>query len=699
MSLLNIGVSALGANKTALNTISHNIANVNTPGYSRQSVAFESIPGQDRGRGFIGRGVQTSTVLRHYSQMLDRQSNAANATSAADAARLDGLNRMQDIFSGGEEGLGAAINSMMNALADMQSAPTDATARNVALTRMSELAARFRAAGMSLDEQEYSVRQEIANDAALLTGLAAEVATLNGQISRALATGHQPNDLLDARDEIIRKLNRYVQVSTVPTDFGQVSLFIGGSQPLVLGTSSAQLRVDLSRDYPGSGRQSLYFSMGDGSADVELTAQVVGGGSVGGLLKFANEDLMEGRNLLGRLAMVISQEMNLQNSRGLNLRGQPGADLFSLEVKNIPGYSNFPDYNTVNAPTATVSLNATATTNVDGQDVPNAWLLKPSDYRISFDHTAGQTAVIITRLTDGTQHRHNVALPQPATVTDATQITVDGLTFTLPKATLDAAFTADAPILFQPFATAAKEMNALLHNPDELAAASILTANISTSNQGQLQLTGLGMTRTGNPDTAQAGADTAHGIPAPGEPFALVFDGNGGYRYGRITDAATRPPTLDGGGVAVASGYVPGKEMRINGWSITLTGTPAAGDFVTVGRSRDLGEGYRLNAGNAAAFLALRDLHTFDGGTAFSDGFSAAMATAGARTQSAKYAADFSETVARSLAADRSAISGVDKDEEAARLLQYQQAYQASAKVIQTAQALFDSLLAAVGGR
>ena len=117
-----------------------------------------------------------------------------------------------------------------------------------------------------------------------------------------------------------------------------------------------------------------------------------------------------------------------------------------------------------------------------------------------------------------------------------------------------------------------------------------------------------------------------------------------------------------------------------------------------MGNALDLGDGYKLNAGNASAFLALRDTTIFDGGTTLSDGFSSAMAVIGTRTQSAKYAAQLSQTVANNLNADRTAVSGVNLDEEAARLLQYQQAYQASAKIIQTAQSLFDSVLNAVGG-
>ena len=93
MSLMNVGVSALNANQQALTTVGHNIANVNTPGYSRQTVYTKAIPGQTAScaSGFIGKGVQVATVMRNYSALLNRQSNAANATAAADSSRLQGL--------------------------------------------------------------------------------------------------------------------------------------------------------------------------------------------------------------------------------------------------------------------------------------------------------------------------------------------------------------------------------------------------------------------------------------------------------------------------------------------------------------------------------------------------------------------------------------------------------------------------------
>ena len=660
MSLMNVGVSALNANQQALTTVGHNIANVNTPGYSRQTVYTNALHGQNMGNGFIGKGVQVATVMRNYSALLNRQSNAANAIHAADTSRLQGLMQMQDVFKGGDGSLGAAVTNMMNAFVDVQAAPSDATGRNVVLTRMSELAARFHAASNMLEEQDYSTAQQLRNNALLVNDKASQVARLNNEISRALATGHQPNDLLDARDQVIREINQYVQTTQVAADDGSISLFVGGSQALVLGINSGQLSVEETKEYPGSQRMALYFSQ-PGGQQLELTAAMVGGGEIAGLLKFRNEDLAEGRNLLGRLAMTIGHELNLQNQRGLTLNGQQGGALFSLPTTST-GYGNITGYSNIGPGAATTQ-------------VMDASKLKPSEYRLIFE--GSPVAPVLTRMSDGKVF--NATSTPPLNMGNlATGFDADGLRFIVPAATLAAAVSGNS-MLFKPFSTAASEIEALVHNPDELAAASALTANINKNNTGKLQLT-------------QLGANDFTGIPAAQDPVRLTFDGAGQVTY-QIYDHLSSTWSA----ASAPMDYTPGQPITINGWSITLTGTPAAGDTVDVANALDFGEAFRLNAGNAGAFLDLRDKKVFDEGTTLSDGFSAAMAVVGTRTQSVQLAEKLSSTVAKNLEMDRTAVSGVNLDEEAARLLQYQQAYQASSKVIQIAQSLFDSVLNAVG--
>lgn len=647
MSLLNVGARALMANQLALQTTGHNIANVNTAGYSRQTVAFQTLGGQNMGNGYIGNGADIATVMRNFSELLNRQATTAKAASAADAARSQSLNQLQEVFSGGSNGLGAAINDMMNAFADVSSAPTDASARQVVLTRMSELAARFRSASAQLDEMDYSTRQQMSNDVNVVNSLSEQVATLNGQISRAVATGHAPNDLLDQRDQLVRDINKYVQTSQVEADDGSISLFAGGSQPLVLGLDAAKLSLQESTPYPGSGKMSLYFQQQGGQL-VELTPAMAGGGEIAGLLQFQNSDLAEGRNLLGRMAIAIGDQLNTQNQLGLTLSGQKGGALFNIPMTTT-GSTTAAQWAQPNTPTVTVK---------------DASQLKASDYQIVFGTDAPKGHVV--RLSDG-------QITSFSNLADLQSKSIDGLQFDLKNEG-----QAGQSVLFSPMAAAAHAIESIVHSGNDLAVANPVSAKINSLGDAAVRMSSLKVEKGFN-----AGA-----FPA-GTTVSFAPDGAGGMTY-TITPAPS--------GVAATGAYISGNAIELApGLKVTLTGTPAVNGATSDTVSFGPNSFYSSDTGNASSFLSLRDAVIFDGATTLSDGFSTAMAQIGTRTQSAAYAAKLSETIAKNLEGDRTAVSGVNLDEEAAKLLQFQQAYQASAKMLQVAQGIFDSLIQAVG--
>ncbi|MDH2231618.1 flagellar hook-associated protein FlgK [Delftia tsuruhatensis] len=653
MSLLNVGSRALMANQIALQTTGHNIANVNTAGYSRQSVAFQTSPGQNMGSGYIGNGVDVNTILRNFNELLNRQAATASAVSAADSARATSLAQMQEVFSGGKTGLGAAITDMMNSFGDVAGAPTDPSARQVALTRMNELAARFRSASAQLDELDYSAKQQMGNDVTVVNSLAGQVATLNAQISRSIASGQTPNDLLDQRDQLVRNINKYVQTSQIPADDGTISLFVGGSQPLVLGSSSAQLTLKEATEFPGSGKMALYFQQ-PGGQSVELTPSMLGGGEIAGLLQFQGSDLTEGRNLLGRMALAIGDTLNQQNNLGLTLSGQSGSNLFKLSMVSN-GSTTGAQWTGATTPTTTV---------VDASQ------LKASDYQVVFGSTAPAGKVI--RLSDG-------KVTDFTDMADLSSKEIDGLRFDL-----KAEGVQGNSILFRPMAAGAHDIQAAVHSPNDLAVANPVAASIKSLGDATLQMGGIQVS-AGFDLSTFAGAEVS-------------FSKNGA---GQLEYAITPAPA---GGIPATGLYTSGQAIQLApGLQVKITGTPAINgtnsDKVTLGKATDpqYGTAYQRDAGNASSFLALRDSKLFDGSTTLSDGFSTAMAQVGTRTQSAQYAAKLSETIAKNLEADRTAVSGVNLDEEAAKLLQYQQSYQASAKMLQVAQSIFDSVLQTVG--
>ena len=650
MSLLNVGSGALMANQIALQTIGNNIANANTLGYSRQGVTMKDNAGQNMGSGYIGNGVSVATILRNYSDLLSRQSTTAGAVQAADLARASSLAQLQEVFAGGKSGLGASVNDMLNAFSAVVNAPSDMTARNVVLTRMSELSSRFQSASASLDELDYGNKQQMQNDVTLVNSLASQIAALNNQISRSLATGHAPNELLDKRDQLVRDINQYVQTSQIEGGDGSLNLFVGGSQALVLGANASQLSVSESTQFPGSGQLSLYFSQPN-AQPVELTSRMIGGGEIAGLLKFNNEDLVEGRNLLGRMAQVISTSLNAQQRLGLTLDGSPGSALFS-QITEMPGYTKIPG---ITANVSFVDQKSTA----NPKPVLDGSAYVASDYQVIFGD-AGKVSLV--RLSDGLTRSFDDV---DALAADP----IDGLQFNV-----SAGGAKSDSILFKPFSTSADKMQALVLSPKDLAVSNAVSASINPDNGGSLQLGGLKV--------------TGPGIPGAMDPSVKIEF---------TVDPATSVITYTSSTGATGT-YVSGQPLKIDGWEITLSGTPHTGDSVTVANAKSpaLGDAWTRDAGNASAFLELRDAKVFDGGTSLSDGFSTLIARVGTRTQSAKLAAELSGTIAKNLEADRTSVSGVNLDEEAAKLLQYQQAYQASAKMLQIAQSIFDSLIATV---
>lgn len=652
MSLLNVGSRALLANQAALQTAGHNIANVSTPGYSRQTVVLQTVQGQFTGGGYIGKGVDVQTIQRNHSELLTRQSTAASAVDAGDTVRMDRLRQLQEVFSGGASGIGASINDMMNALSDVVSAPTDLTARSVALTRMDETAARMRDASQRLDEIGYTVAEQLKGSMVAVNSLAKNIAGINEQIARAKGNGQPANDLLDQRDQLIRELNQHIQTSQVAADDGTVSVFVAGSQPLVLGNQAATLSIDDPIDFgAGSGKKVLSFLAPGSSTKVELNESMLGGGQVAGLLRFQNNDLAEGRNLLGRMAIAISESMNTQNRLGLTLNGQPGENLFAPISLGNATPSNF------NTSTATMALT-----------VADPTALQASSYTVSF--TAGD-AGSVTRHSDGKVFNFDGSALPPVAV--ASVFSAQGL-----GVTLSGAVNAGDQFVINSLQGAAAELQALQYSPTDLAAANPVNAAMGATNGGSLQLASLKATgpitqpATGSPVTIAftAGSPATYSATVPGPPVATIATGN----------------------------YVSGEKIAINGWEIALQGAPKSGDTVTVGNATDsqYGDWYKRDTGNASALMALRDVPMFDNAT-LADGFASAMAQVGTRTQSAQFAAELSSSIAANLERDRTAVSGVNLDEEAARLIQYQQAYQASAKMIQIAQNIFDTLIQGLG--
>lgn len=650
-SLNSIGVRAMFAAQQALQATSANIANANTPGYSRQSVVLATSGGQYTGAGFVPKGVQVETITRAHNAFLTREAQLSTALSAADVARRDQLTRLESVFPTGENGIGAAAGELLNSFVDVANNPGDTAARQVVLANADEYALRLRSAAGKLSELQRGVIDDVRNSVAMINTYAQRVAELNSQIAATQGTGHEPNDMLDQRDQVIKDLSGYVQVTTVPSDDGSLSLFIAGGQNLVLGGRAAALRA--TTDPYDATRVAI--SVSDPGGTRPLGADSLAGGALAGLMRFQNDDLVDARNLIGQMAAALGERLNEQQSLGLDLGNPPGsgAPIFAVGAPRVlPAATNVRDASGafVSRPSLTVT---------------DASQLQASDYDLRLDPAnAGQ--YLLTRLSDGIKR----------SVVDGAS--VDGFTLSLGAN----APTGSETFLLQPVGVAADSMRRVLDDPKGLAAASPLSATVGSTNTGTGSVQSLRVTSSAVDATATAN---------------VSFNANTGTYNWELRD--TSNAVISSG----AATWTAGQPIVLNGFELRLNGVPRSGDTFQVGPTLYPGS----DNGNALAMIDLRD-EGLVGRQVLSDGsvvagdtitsaYGQAMADIGVRVQGATAAAEVSAAVLNDAVSAQQSKVGVNLDEEAARLIQYQQSYQAAAKVLQIAQSVFQTLLDMAG--
>ncbi|MGE5451901.1 MAG: flagellar hook-associated protein FlgK [Acidobacteriota bacterium] len=651
-NILALSTRAMLANTAMLQTVSHNISNANTEGYSRQSVELATEGGQFSGAGFFGRGVRIQDVTRSSDQFLTREANVNLAASSSDQTRLDKLKQLEKIFQTGEAGIGYSASQMLNAFVDVANQPQDLSARQVALARAQDLASRVQSAGNQIAQLQSGVMSDLKTTVSQINDFARQIADINQKIALTQGAGHAPNDLLDTRDELIKQLNTKVQVSTVASEDGTMSVFMGGGQRLVLGNQAEKLTVEVDNFDANSGR----LAMTTPSGNARLDPSVITGGSLKGLLQTQDQDIPNARNQLGQMAAALSWRVNQQQSFGLDLGSpaSPGANIFSVGPPAV-----LPSrFNASSLTTPPVSLTVT-----DGRE------LQASDYLMEAD-PANPGAYRVTRLSDNTVYSN---------VVDGTEL--DGL-----HIAISGAIPTGDQFILRPVGNAGISMTRTLDKPSGIAAASPVTGTVNPANKGTATVGSLSV--------------VAQATTTPYGDVQIQFTDNvGGYT---LTDASA--------GVSITGTWQAGTPISYNGWQLSLNGVPAKDDQLQVSATQYPGS----NNGNALTMLGIRDedivgrqrnvndpLNPADDvvnpGASITTAYSQLIGNVGVTVQSATTSADISSKLSSDSQTLLQNRTGVNLDEEAAKMIQYQQNYQAAAKVLQVAQSVFTTLLGILG--
>lgn len=653
--LLSSAISGLRVSQSALQTTGHNIANANTAGYSRQKVETASNSGQFTGSGFIGNGASVTTVERAVDQFLISQLRGETSLSAGLNAFNEQIGQLDNLLSDSTTGLSGSLNQFYAAMENAADDPGSIASRQQLISQAENLTGRFNTLYDNLETLEQGVNQNMIAAVDQINVLSKSIAELNLSITKAAGeSGHMPNDLLDKRDELLRQMSELVNVDVVDQGDGMINVNVGSGQALVVGNSSREIAVV--NGNPDPQKKDIAYVDGNQS---QVISRYINGGQLGGLMEFGNETLAGAYNELGRLAIGLSDAINDAHSLGIDLNGQLGGNFFK-DVNNA-------------SLTSSRALADSRNSLSSGQvsvEISDVTQLTTSDYvmEVSPDGVTYQ----VTRESDGKVVFADSTLPME----------FDGVVLDI-SGTLNAGDR----FLIQPTKTGARDIDTVISQPAQLALASPLETASDSGNVGAASISAGSVTSltdiSGNPSFF-----STSGTMSP--PLVVQFTSATTYDILDNSDpgnpVALTPPITNQTFNPGVSNTLPLEDFGI---SVSIDGAPAAGDRFTLSFNDNASTDNR----NALNLIGVTHSNVLDDGqTALSDAYSQLVQTVGSQANASNINLEASQQILTQTQSLRDSVSGVNLDEEAANLIQYEQLYNANAQVISVARDLFDRL-------
>jgi flagellar hook-associated protein 1 FlgK len=327
--LLSIGSSGVTAYQRALATVSNNIANVNTEGYTRQDVSLAANQPRQMGGSYLGTGTRFDAVQRQYDAFVESNLRSSNSDLASQKPLLSYVNRLIDIMGDESIGLTTAVNRFFESARDLSSDPASVVSRSIFLRDADGLAARFRQLAGQFELIDNETRQSVETDVGQVNALTSQLATLNKQLAKHTSSAAQPSELLDQRDLLLRELSGLMAIKTRFEPNGAVMVSVGDTLDqgiLVKQTSARAITVSPSASDPGK----LDFVL-DAYGTPE-TMPAITSGKIAGVMLFRDQVLSPALDSLDGLANVMAQEVNAVHRNGIDAEGQIGGDLFGFSA-------------------------------------------------------------------------------------------------------------------------------------------------------------------------------------------------------------------------------------------------------------------------------------------------------------------------------------------------------------------------------
>jgi flagellar hook-associated protein 1 FlgK len=652
-NLLAIGKTGLYAAQAALATTGHNIANANVAGFSRQTVVQATSAALDTGVGFLGTGTEIAQIKRYSDSFLNTQVRSAQASTSGLESYYSQIKQIDNLLADPTSGLSPAMQGFFKGVQDMAANRASVPSRQAMLSSAETLATRLQDLDGRLDEIRTGVNSEIETSITEINTYGAQIAKLNEQIANYASTPQRPpNDMLDERDQLVLELNKYVKTTVTPGDNNSLTVSIGNGQPLVVGQDSFKLAAiasptDLTRLEVGYQTGAKVSVLSDGA---------LSGGKLGGVLEFRTTTLDTAQSALGKIAIGMAVEFNNQHKLGLDQNANAGKDFFKVAPAFVGASTN----------------------NAKGTDVKVAALvtdpgkLKDSDYEVTFNGGAYN----VVRLSDN----EKVGTVIPATDGTA-KADIDGIEFNF-----SGSARSKDTFLVRPTINGASDFKVLANDVSQIAAAAPILTSMELSNTGTAKISEGKVTKeylTAPPPlpvTLEFKASALAGVPSTlaGFPAGSTVT---------MTDSAGKPIKIDD---PANIKFVDGATYSFGGVSVTIAGKPGNGDKFKI-EFNGSGVG---DTRNIAALGELQTKNIFNNGTAtLTSSYAQMVSQVGNKTREVQVNAQAGNALLAQATGAQADVSGVNLDEEAANLIKYQQAYQASGKVMQIASTIFDTLL------
>ena len=645
-NVLNIAYSGLQANQKAIATTGDNIVNAGKEGYSRKTMDFVSRDSTRFGVGYIGNGVDIAAIVRNTDEFAVKQIREAVSIYESvneyflNARALDGL------LSSEDSSLATSLQQFYSAVQGVNANPTDTASRQVLLSQSNALVQRFGRMNAQLDRQVSELNGQLKSMVANVNSLANSLAEINKKI---VGGSTAAPELLDQRDLIVKEIASLVNVQAIEEGDGTISLNMGNGISLVTNAVATEIGAIRSNDNPELLAVAIVFN----GQSYQITDRIQGG-KMGGLVTFRDELLLDARNSVNRIALALGAVVNEQNQLGMDLTGNLGKSFFN-DINTAALQQGRAIQNYLNSGNLHLSV-----------EIDDVSQLTISEYRLNV--STGPTYQLV-RASDNTSF-----------AIGSFPATIDGFTINIDSG---AAAAGDSFIISPNFgAASAFKLN--INSINDFAIASPIRASRNTANLG---------TGTISPgevvDTSNASFTTTPGALNP--PIRVEFLSSTSYQIVNANSSAV----IEGPLV-----YDPANENQLfptsgaydPGYRISISGAVQTGDEFNIGYNTG-GVSDNRN-GNLLAGLQTKNI--LEGGTiSIPSAYSALVSEVGTETRQSEIGMEASKVLFKQSVERLESVAGVNLDEEAANLLKYQQAYQASAQVISVASRLFDTLLGA----